>query len=182
PGVRALEPEIDDELTTAADLVGGRRTIRYLLIPDRPGTFTIPALSLPYFDPATDSYGEAASPSFTVTVTGEASAAGATPNAPDAAPAPAAAPESLGNLRPSAALHRAEPPVSARPWYRWALAAPPLLWLLILVAQASLARLRRRRGVPTTSGRLRAARARLEGAETHRKSGAAHLFYADVAG
>jgi hypothetical protein len=72
PGVRVLEPEIDDRLSSTSDLVGGERSMRFLLIAEAPGDVTIPALTLPYFDPQTRTYGATETAPMTLTITGAA--------------------------------------------------------------------------------------------------------------
>jgi hypothetical protein len=188
PDVRVLPPETDDRITTEDDLVGGERTFRFLLLPQAPGPLTLPALSLPYFDPATETHGRTETQPITVTVTGTAVAAatptpqGTTAPEPTATPAPrTAALGRLGPLRPRTELRRAELPVSAKPWYRWALAGPPLLWIAVLALGTLFTRLRRRSGA-VSGDALKAARKRLRGAAALEKDGEARKFYAEVSG
>jgi hypothetical protein len=186
PGVRVLPPEIDDRLTTDADLVGGERSFRFLLLPETPGDLTVPALALPYFDPTTETYGRAETAPIAITVTGAALA----PAAPASGGATAGEPADerpdagrrFGPVRPRTELRRASLPVSAQSWYRWALAAPPLLWIALLAAGTLFTRMRRRSGAPTPDRHMKTARRRLRAAGALREDGDARRFYAEVAG
>ncbi len=189
PGIRVLEPEVDDEVTTDSDLVGGERTFRYLLIAEAPGSVTVPALRVPFFDPQARRYGAAESAPIALTITGTAAAASpgasaAQPDVPRASEDGRPTPETLrfAPVHPRSALRRARPPVSAEPWYRWALAAPPLLWILVLVGGTLLRRARRRGAGAGADGHVRAARRRLRAAQAFAKEGDARAFYTEVAG
>ncbi|MFN7133889.1 MAG: BatD family protein, partial [Myxococcales bacterium] len=56
PGVRAYDPTTSDKVSVQRGKVGGRRTLEYLLMPERTGEFELPALSFTYFDPAKGEY------------------------------------------------------------------------------------------------------------------------------
>jgi hypothetical protein len=64
-------PEISEQVDWSGDLVTGRKTFEYVLIPRAPGRRTIPAIEFSYFDPARGSYELAASTPIAVEVTGE---------------------------------------------------------------------------------------------------------------
>lgn len=186
PGVRALEPEIDDRITSDGDLVGGERLFRFLLVAEAPGEVTVPSLKLPYFDPRSRSYGTAETAPISLTITGTAAspAGPVDEDLPDDSAGASSSPEALrlAPPHPHSALRRARPPVSAAPWYRWALAAPPLLWILVLIGRAALARARRGAGAPGADGYVRTARRRLRAARALEREGDAGRFYAEVAG
>ncbi len=190
PGLRVLEPEVHDEISSDADLVGGERTIRYLLIVEAPGQVTIPALRLAYYDPTARRYGRTDTAPIPLTLTGTAVAAPSAGTDEAATGADAAdrgrdgaeRPLELAPVHPRSDLRRARPPVSAAPWYRWALAAPPLLWIGVLLGGALLARLRRRGATASADGHVRAARKRLRAAHALEAEGDARRFYAEVAG
>lgn len=57
---RVLAPTVKDEPTTKGGVLGGRRVYEFLVTPDAEGPLTIPALRVPYFNPATGRH-EAAS-------------------------------------------------------------------------------------------------------------------------
>ena len=60
-GLRVLAPQTRDEISAPGDLVAGTRTYEWLLVPEREGTFQIPAFRVATFDPATGRYGVAES-------------------------------------------------------------------------------------------------------------------------
>lgn len=75
-GWKIYEPKISVELRPG-DLVAGKKTVEYLLLPERAGTTMIPAFVVPYFDPEARSYGAAKSAPIRLEVTGEAGATAA---------------------------------------------------------------------------------------------------------
>lgn len=50
------DPKITNDLKFTDKGLTGSKTIEYLFIPRYPGTFTIPAMEIPYFDPGSQSY------------------------------------------------------------------------------------------------------------------------------
>ncbi|MBC7170776.1 MAG: protein BatD, partial [Polyangiaceae bacterium] len=185
-GVRVLEPEVADSITSDSDLVGGERRLRFLLLPEVPGPLTIPRIRLPYFDPATRRYGAAETAPIDVTITGTA-AQSTVPSADTTRRAESSENDGrhalrLGPVHPRTELRRARPPVSAAPWYRWALAAPPLLWILVLIGGTMLSRARKKRVGRPTDGHIRSARKRVRAAEALEKSGDARAFYTEISG
>ena len=73
PGVRSYDPKITTE-RSRGDVVGGTRKFAFLMIPERPGTLTIPAHPLHYFDPEAEAYATASSQSIEVVVGGDPNA------------------------------------------------------------------------------------------------------------
>lgn len=67
-------PEVNDELAAGAAGVSGGRRYEYVLVPRAPGSHTVPAVELAYFDAAAGRYAVAASDPVTVEVTGAAAA------------------------------------------------------------------------------------------------------------
>ncbi|MBV1860466.1 MAG: BatD family protein [Nannocystaceae bacterium] len=73
PSVRTYDPKV----TTArsrGDIVGGTRNYAFLMIPERPGTLSIPAHDLVFFDPAEETYAKASSSVIEVVVGGDPNA------------------------------------------------------------------------------------------------------------
>ena len=62
------DPKETNNLNTTPAGVNGSRTFEYLVIPRFAGTFEIPSVKIPYFDPATRSYKLLATPSYTLNV------------------------------------------------------------------------------------------------------------------
>lgn len=52
----AYDPELKEQISVSAGGVSGSKAFEYLLIPRHAGTFTIPAYTLTYFDPASEKY------------------------------------------------------------------------------------------------------------------------------
>ena len=71
PGFDVYPPEVSDELDTGARGASGVRRYEYVLVPRAPGSHTIPAVELAYFDGDGGRYAVAASDPVTVEVTGD---------------------------------------------------------------------------------------------------------------
>ncbi len=125
-GLRSFPPATE----TSEKVVGGRleTTVawRYVILADTPGSYALPAVAIPYFDPAGGTYRQAASEALTLAVA---------PRPAGALPPPAAA-ESVAGAPPPAA--EAPSPAIGSP--RWRAALPALLALLVVAGLALLAR------------------------------------------
>ena len=66
-GLEVFEPKVTTE-PSLGDIVGGSTTIEYVVIPRREGSFTIPEIRLPFFDPALESFQVSNAGPFTLTV------------------------------------------------------------------------------------------------------------------
>lgn len=64
----AYDPKVNNNLSTTAGGVTGSRTFEYLFIPRYGGDFTIPAVTIPYFDPKSGTYKTLRSQEFTMHV------------------------------------------------------------------------------------------------------------------
>lgn len=53
---RAYPERTDEQIETHGGWLGGTKTFHYLVVPQRPGQVSLPALSYAYFDPALDDY------------------------------------------------------------------------------------------------------------------------------
>ena len=177
-GWKVFDPTTKETLQRS-DVVRGDKLYTILLMPKRGGTLTIPAVELPYFDPATEKYQIAKSPSLTVRVEGEPSAATTTTST--------TAPENLlaQQLRPIRARNTVRGHVGESLWRGrlglGLLAGPPSLWLLILIAD----RLRRSLGQETEGRKRRRARRaankRLRVGEYHIRANRPSAFFAECA-
>jgi hypothetical protein len=134
-GVDTLAPEIDDQLASPLDRLGGQRTFRWLLLPRQPGTLTVPSFLVDAFDPQSGRYQVVRSAPLTLTVggTGEAVA----PERPEEAEATA---PQFGPVRPESALRRRRTPLASRDFFWPAVLAAPALWMIVWLSN----RLRRR--------------------------------------
>ena len=106
-GIRTFPPRQESaERLTDGSLVSSQEW-SYVLVAERPGSFEVPALALPYFDPAKREFRQASTRPLRLAVTGDSATA--------AAPPPAAPPEPS----PAAATEPAPAPRSGRIWL-WA--------------------------------------------------------------
>lgn len=183
-GLRILEPQTEDRIEAPGDLVGGTRTITWLIVPERAGTYRIPAFELPVLDPRTGQYSTLRTDPIELTAAGS-SIATPTPDpaatGDDEQPSDDGAGEvRFGPIRTTSELARASRPLSAEPYFAWLLAVPPFAWLALLLGRAA----RRRAAAQNGKGGKRAvrtARKRLAEAERLAQAGDARAFYGEVA-
>lgn len=55
-GIEAFDPTAKEEVNKTVAPMSGSKSFDYVFMPKRPGHYTIPAVSFPYFDPATQTY------------------------------------------------------------------------------------------------------------------------------
>ena len=173
-GLRILAPEIDEAVRSPSDLVQGSRTWRWLIIPERPGTFRVGPLRLATFDPSTSRYEVLATPPLRLEAAGQplASDPGNTEDHSSAAPREEALDLSPIRRRSDLMPHRL--PLSSNPGFLVALAAPPVVFAGLFVTR-SLRRRRQRRPTRKTDGKHR-----LRSARQHAESGNLDLFYGEA--
>ena len=157
-GFRVFPPTVRDSIATNAGGVSGTKEAEIILMPLRGGRLTVPALSLPIFNPATKAYATLNAPAIPIFVDGDPTAA---PRPPSGAVPPPSDP--TGNTRGLAAkldspklsstLEPPAPPLRRRPLFLLLLLAPPLLFGLALLTDAVRGRL----GRETPASRLRQA-------------------------
>jgi hypothetical protein len=148
PGLKTYDPTLKEEPKVSGTKWGGSKTLEWLVIPERTGTFEIPALEFAHFSPVKGTYEVARTEPIRLEV---AAADGTAPvlAAPMANGGPVAASNVLsGGLRPI----RLQPelramatgPVWERGWF-WPLAAGPVAaWATLFSTGAFLGMLRRR--------------------------------------
>jgi hypothetical protein len=146
PDWHVYPPTHDTQTQTRGRSVVGVRVSRMLLKPLKTGTLTIPALSLPYFDPGSGAYATATTQPQTVDVIGTVTDPAAASAPAGTATGPSSAPGSLSGasgddaptLRTIRTQSRLEPS-SGPPWlhplFPVAVIFPPLLWLGLLGLQ-----------------------------------------------
>ena len=76
PDFDVYPPEVSDDVAAGASGVSGVRSYEYVLVPRAPGSHSIPAVELAYFDAAAGRYTVAASDPLTVEVTGDVATGG----------------------------------------------------------------------------------------------------------
>ncbi len=180
-GLRILQPEVEDQIEQNGDLVGGVRTLEWLVVPEDPGEHTLPAITIPTFDPATGQYASATTSALTITAAGASIATPDTadPSAMDADPTPAPAPNapSFGPVRRSSELARVTEPTSGGALFWILVALGPLGLLLFFGVRA----LRRRAAADPSKVRAKDAKRRLGAARDLMGDEEAPAFYAEVA-
>ncbi len=62
------DPQVKNDFRLTENGLSGTKTIEYMFIPRYPGKFTIPPIEFSYFDPRSNSYKTASSPSYTLDV------------------------------------------------------------------------------------------------------------------
>jgi hypothetical protein len=174
--LKVYDPTPSEKIQTPKGRVEGRRTTEYLVMPQQTGTFTLPSLSFPYFDPKTGQYDVATSDPITLTIEGGAVAA-----APDTTLGKNVL--SGGGLRPL----RIHPewghpaiPVWRRPVFLASVAVPFAAWLAFALVGMFRSRLRNESVEDVQRKRTRAARGRLTQAHQLKDSPDSAAFYGEV--
>lgn len=185
--LKIYDPTTTDKVSPQRHRVQGRRMMEYLVMPQRTGSFTLPALEFTYFDPRARKYEVARTDPVTITV--EAGAGGASSIA-------SASPQSssdqaneqknvltAGGLRPVRYQARFEAP-GVPVWKRGFFVPSVLAPLGLLLGVALIGGVRGRLALRTEAGRGRqqakAARKRLADAEKRQSSADVGAFYGEV--
>ncbi len=184
--LKVYDPTTSDKLTPDRFRVQGRRVQEYLVMPQRTGTFTLPALEFPYFNPKTNRYEVSRTEPVDITVDPGAGGTAQTPVASSTSTQDAAAEQknvlTAGGLRPLRYQARFQAPASTvwlRPAYLVALLSPLGLMLVMGVAGLVRGRLQNPDEGSRNRQRARAARKRLVEAEKLR-TGSSSAFYGEV--
>jgi hypothetical protein len=186
-GLQVLQPEVHDLTETPQDRVQSTRTFAWLVVPQQPGTYNLPTLSLDTFDPASGTYKRISSERLTLTAAG-AAAAGSVPSVPSATDDKANARgedadernEAWPPLHAQSALSRARTPISAHSYYSLLLLLWPLLWLGVSFGPSGVARLRSRGQGTAEQVALRNAHQRLKRARDAHGGNDPRLFHAEI--
>ncbi|EPX63047.1 BatD [Cystobacter fuscus DSM 2262] len=186
PAFKVYDPTTTDKMTPNKLRVQGRRTQEYLVMPQRTGTFTLPALEFPYFDPKTGRYEVSRTEPVEIVV--EPGAGGAvSAQAGSSAPMADAAAEpknvlTAGGLRPLRYQARFEAPAAVvwqRPFFLPAVLAPVGLMLALALGGLVRGRWSAQDEGSRSRQRARAARKQLAAAEKLR-AGNSSAFYGEV--
>ncbi|QRN99830.1 protein BatD [Archangium violaceum] len=184
--LKVYEPKTSDKVVPNKWRIQGSRVQEYLVMPQRTGSFTLPALEFPYFDPKTGRYAVSRTEPVELTVE---------PGAGGVASAPAASPTQLadaaseqknvltaGGLRPLRYQARFEEPAAAvwqRPFFVPAVLTPVGLMVALGVVGLVRGRMSREDEGSRNRQRAKAARKRLAEAEKLR-GGSSSAFYGEV--
>jgi hypothetical protein len=177
-GFKLYDPTVKETLQPG-EVVRGEKTYTYLLMPERGGALTLPAVELPYFDPAQGKYAVAKAPALPITVEGDPTKV--------AAPVTTAPQENVleNQIRPIRNRSKVHSSVGERLLRgRLAavmLAAPPGAWLLVLIIDALRKTLARETAGSKRRRARRSARRRLRVAEYHIKAQRPSAFFGECA-
>jgi hypothetical protein len=168
--------------SAAGGALGGAKTVETLLLPERPGTVMLPAVSLTTFDPASKKYETIKSDPLRLDVTGAPGAGGAP--GPGVAAGPAVENVIGASLRPIRARGGLSRDVGTTFFrsraFGWLLFLPPFAFGLTVVVE----RVRGRLAADSRRSRRRdmrkLARKRLGAAEAHREAGRVSDFYIEI--
>ncbi|ATB49800.1 BatD family protein [Corallococcus macrosporus] len=184
--LKIYDPTTTDKVSPRRHRVQGRRVMEYLVMPQRTGRFTLPALEFPYFDPRARRYEVARTDPVTLTV--EAGAGGASSIASSSQGSSDAANEQknvlmAGGLRP--VRYQARFAAPAMPVWKRGFFVPLVLAPLgLLLGVALIGGVRGRLALRTEAGRGRqqakAARKRLADAEKLQSGADVGAFYGEV--
>ncbi len=183
--IKTFDPETKDQTNLAKNAFTGTRTVEYTLVPQQTGEFTVPGVTLQYFDPERSRYTETRTDPFTLTVTPSANGQTVAPvPGPVAVQAPDVKNQLVGGglkqLRHGAQFTAPAAPVWSRPFFLPLTGAP----LALSVAFALLSALRSSLGRQTPESlkrqQAKAARKRLASAEKLMGTGATTEFYGEV--
>lgn len=184
--LKVYDPTTNDKVTTSRFRIQGSRVREYLVMPQRTGTFTLPALEFPYFDPKTGRYEVSRTEPVELTVDPGAGGVASAPTGSSKPVADAAAEQknvlTASGLRPLRYQARFEAPATAvwqRPFFVPVVLAPVGLMLAMGLAGLVRGRLSRQDEGSLNRRRARAARKRLAEAEKLR-GGSSSAFYGEV--
>lgn len=181
-GLRVLAPEVRDAVSTPNDVVGGTRTIRWLLVPERPGTYPLGPFEIPVLDPRDGTWSVARSPALSLVAAGNAAPGDDDPGAAGAAPPSPSDPTiRFGPIHTESELARTHVSLSSQPWFLGLLAVGPAAFLVGLAIRT--ARRRALRDDPSKAPKRarKAAQQRLAAAKDHAAADEPRAFYAAIA-
>jgi hypothetical protein len=184
--LKIYDPTTTDKVAPQRNRVQGRRVVEYLVMPQRTGTFTLPALEFPYFDPRMRSYDVARTEPVTITVEAGAGGVSVLPSSPSQVADAANEQKNVltaGGLRPVRYQARFMAP-SEPPWKRGFFLPLVLAPLGLLLGVALMGGVRGKLATRSEADRGRqqakAARRRLAEAEKLQGGGNVGAFYAEV--
>ncbi|MDX2011916.1 MAG: BatD family protein [Myxococcaceae bacterium] len=183
--LRVFDPQQTEKSTVVKNQVGGTRTVEYVLVPQQTGTFTVPGLTLEYFDPETQKVESSAVDPVTVTVRPSGTGAQATQVPTNGSPTEPSARNQLvgGGLKPlrnTATFSEPKPPAWSRPAFPWLALGPVALGLVLGAVALVRGQLGQEDAAQRRERQAKAARRRLAQAEKVSASGSTADFYAEV--
>jgi hypothetical protein len=183
---RVFDPQQTEKSSIKNNLVGGTRTVEYVLVPQQTGRFELPGLTLEYFDPESQQLEKTSTDPITITVrpAGTGAQALAVPSNDPSQPEPAARNQLVGgglkSLRHTAKFSEPRALTWRQPFYLPLAGAP----LALALALGLVSFVRSRAGQEDEASRrnkqAKAARKRLAQAEKLAGAGSTTDFYAEV--
>jgi hypothetical protein len=185
PALKIYEPTTTDKSVSNHGKFGGRRVTEYLVVGQQTGTFELPGLEFPYFDPETGKYEVSRTDPVRLTVLPGGGLAGKGPAGGVGANAAAAVKNVLaaGGLKPlraAASFAVARAPEWRKPFFLPVVAGPAGLWLAMSVVGLVRGSLMKEDAGARRKRKAREARKRLAQAEQLRRGGLPAAFYGEV--
>jgi hypothetical protein len=182
---KTFDPVLNDKQVNSKAYVGGTRTVEYTLVPQQTGTFVLPAVTLPYFDPEARKFEELRVDEITITVRPGAGGANVVtvPGTKDTAidtPKNQLVAGGLKSLRHTAHFVGATAPLSSAPWFLPIALAPVLFTLLGTAFAFARGKLGAETDAARQSKAAKAARKQLAGAEKLMKTGSPNEYYGEI--
>lgn len=69
--LEVFDPTVKENTSKNSNYIKGSKSFEYIIVPERPGSYTLPSTQFSYFDPETESYISLSSPKFEIQVNGE---------------------------------------------------------------------------------------------------------------
>ena len=69
--LEVFDPVIKEDISKNSNYIKGSKSFDFIIVPERPGNFTLPSTQFSYFDPETEKYVSLSSPTFEIHVSGE---------------------------------------------------------------------------------------------------------------
>lgn len=183
-GLRFFDPTQSDKTQIARLRFGGRRALEYLINPEQTGEFTLPPLSLTFFDPVTGSYQSATTEPVKLVVAagqGGVTSLGGTAQAGLNAGANVVGTGLLRPVRPTPRLEPESVPLHQRAAFPYLVGSPVALMLLGSVVDAARKRARNEGPEDRRKGAAKRARKLLSGAAALLEQGDSGAYHAAVA-
>ncbi len=182
--LKIYEPQTSDRLTSTKGMLGGKRTMEYVILAQQTGTVTLPGLTFAFFNPETKRFEDSKTDPISLTVTpGPGGSTVVTvPNSANVDPGQKnqLVATGLKSLRHTGSFRAPAPPLFSQPFFLPLALAP--LGLSLGFGLFGLARRSLTKNDPVANRRrqAKAARARLAEAVKIQRTGKAADFYAEV--
>ncbi len=186
-GLRVLQPEVQYRTTVDRERVGGDRRIRWLIVPERAGDYTLGPFRWAVFDPSAGAWSVVEASALRLTAVGNATTPAAPPSGgSSSADASGASPEQTGEsvafgpVRTTSSFTRRATRLASSWWYEVALLVGPLAIVVTLLVFAGRRRSARRAKAGASDRATREARALLGDARAAIASSDTRAFYAAI--